>query len=48
MVMSDRIAVIYRGEFVDILDAQTTTVEEIGLLKTGESGELGKSGRQRK
>jgi simple sugar transport system ATP-binding protein len=32
MAMSDRIAVIYRGEFVAILDAQTATVEEIGLL----------------
>lgn len=35
MAMSDRIAVIYRGEFVDILDAQTATVEEIGLLMAG-------------
>ncbi|MBD2385007.1 ABC transporter ATP-binding protein [Cylindrospermum sp. FACHB-282] len=35
MVMSDRIAVIYRGEFVDILDAQTATLEEIGLLMAG-------------
>ncbi|MDZ8080994.1 MAG: ABC transporter ATP-binding protein [Nostoc sp. DedQUE01] len=39
MAMSDRIAVIYRGEFVDILDAQTTTVEEIGLLMAGGSAE---------
>ncbi|MHC5726416.1 MAG: ABC transporter ATP-binding protein, partial [Nostoc sp.] len=31
MAMSDRIAVIYRGEFVAILDAQTATIEEIGL-----------------
>ncbi|MEH2254610.1 ABC transporter ATP-binding protein [Nostoc sp.] len=35
MTMSDRIAVIYRGEFVAILDAQTVTVEEIGLLMAG-------------
>ncbi|BCL34616.1 ABC transporter ATP-binding protein [Nostoc sp. MS1] len=35
MAMSDRIAVIYRGEFVDILDAQTATVEEIGFLMAG-------------
>ncbi|AFY44820.1 ABC transporter ATP-binding protein [Nostoc sp. PCC 7107] len=35
MAMSDRIAVIYRGEFVAILDAQTATVEEIGLLMAG-------------
>ncbi|MDF5738639.1 MULTISPECIES: ABC transporter ATP-binding protein [unclassified Nostoc] len=32
MAMSDRIAVMYRGEFVAILDAQTVTIEEIGLL----------------
>jgi general nucleoside transport system ATP-binding protein len=32
MAMSDRIAVIYKGEFVAILDAQTATIEEIGLL----------------
>ncbi|MEH2195749.1 MAG: ABC transporter ATP-binding protein [Nostoc sp.] len=32
MTMSDRIAVIYRGEFVAILDAATAKVEEIGLL----------------
>ncbi|MFN6569979.1 ABC transporter ATP-binding protein [Dendronalium sp. ChiSLP03b] len=34
MAMSDRIAVMYRGEFVAILHAQTT-VEEIGLLMGG-------------
>ncbi|BAT52639.1 ABC transporter-like protein [Nostoc sp. NIES-3756] len=35
MAMSDRITVIYRGEFVAILDAQTATVEEIGFLMAG-------------
>ena len=35
MAMSDRIAVIYRGEFVAILNAQTATVEEIGFLMAG-------------
>jgi general nucleoside transport system ATP-binding protein len=35
MAMSDRIAVMYRGEFVDILDAQRTTIEEIGFLMGG-------------
>ncbi|MEH2304461.1 ABC transporter ATP-binding protein [Nostoc sp.] len=35
MIMSDRIAVIYRGEFVAILDAATAKVEEIGLLMAG-------------
>jgi simple sugar transport system ATP-binding protein len=38
MAMSDRIAVIYRGEFVGILDAQRATVEEIGLLMAGGIG----------
>ncbi|MBD2251021.1 ABC transporter ATP-binding protein [Nostoc parmelioides] len=35
IAMSDRIAVIYRGEFVAILDAQMATIEEIGLLMAG-------------
>jgi len=35
MTMSDRIAVIYRGEFVDILDANTATLDKIGLLMGG-------------
>src|SRR5579883_272223 len=35
MAMSDRIAVMYEGEFVAVLDAQRTTVEEIGLLMGG-------------
>ncbi|PHM07846.1 ABC transporter ATP-binding protein [Nostoc sp. 'Peltigera malacea cyanobiont' DB3992] len=35
MAMSDRIAVIYRGEFVAILDAATAKVEDIGLLMAG-------------
>ena len=32
--MSDRIAVMYGSEFIDILDAANTTVEEIGLRKS--------------
>ncbi|MFB2833932.1 ABC transporter ATP-binding protein [Floridanema evergladense] len=35
MAMSDRIAVIYEGKFVDILDATNATVEQIGYLMTG-------------
>ncbi len=35
MAISDRIAVMYRGEFVDILDAQKARIEEIGLLMGG-------------
>jgi ABC-type uncharacterized transport system ATPase subunit len=32
---SDRIALIYRGELVAIFDAQTATIEEIGLRMAG-------------
>lgn len=35
MTLSDRIAVIYKGEFIAILEAQTATREEIGLLMGG-------------
>lgn len=35
MAMSDRIAVMYEGQFVDILDATTATVEQVGYLMTG-------------
>ncbi|ARV62642.1 heme ABC transporter ATP-binding protein [Nostocales cyanobacterium HT-58-2] len=35
MAMSDRIAVMYRGEFVSVLDARTATVEQIGFLMGG-------------
>ena len=40
MAMSDRIAIIYEGKFVDILDAATATVEEIGLLMTSGKKQL--------
>jgi simple sugar transport system ATP-binding protein len=35
MVLSDRIAVIYRGEIVDIVEAATATREYLGLLMAG-------------
>ncbi|MDJ0795701.1 MAG: ABC transporter ATP-binding protein [Calothrix sp. MO_167.B12] len=35
MAMSDRIAVMYQGEFVGVLDASTATVEEVGFLMVG-------------
>ncbi|MBE9017680.1 ABC transporter ATP-binding protein [Chroococcidiopsidales cyanobacterium LEGE 13417] len=35
MAMSDRIAVIYRGEFIDVLDRERATIETIGLLMAG-------------
>ncbi|MBR8836178.1 MAG: ABC transporter ATP-binding protein [Stigonema ocellatum SAG 48.90 = DSM 106950] len=41
MTMSDRIAVMYEGEFVDILDGATATLEEVGFLMGGGGRELG-------
>ena len=35
MQLSDRIAVMYRGQILAIVDAKTTTREEIGLLMAG-------------
>jgi simple sugar transport system ATP-binding protein len=35
MALSDRIAVIYRGEIVATVDAEATTREELGLLMAG-------------
>ena len=40
MAISDRVAVMYRGEFVGVLDAKTATVEEIGLLMGGGGGDM--------
>jgi general nucleoside transport system ATP-binding protein len=34
--LSDRLAVIYEGEFVDVVDPETVTEEELGLLMAGE------------
>mgnify|MGYP006271851445 CR=1 FL=1 len=34
--LSDRLAVIYEGEFVDVVDPDETTEEELGLLMAGE------------
>ena len=35
MSVSDRIAVMYRGEIVDVLDARDANREHIGLLMAG-------------
>ncbi len=35
MAASDRIAVMYEGQFVGILDATTATVEQVGLVMAG-------------
>jgi general nucleoside transport system ATP-binding protein len=37
MAMGDRIAVLYAGQFVAILDAKTATIAQVGLLMTGGS-----------
>jgi simple sugar transport system ATP-binding protein len=33
--LSDRIAVIYEGKIVGIVDAATTSVEDLGLMMAG-------------
>ena len=38
LTLSDRIAVIYEGRIVDIVEADQADVEEIGLMMTGSSG----------
>ena len=35
LAISDRIAVIYRGEFIDVLDRESATIEAVGLLMAG-------------
>jgi ABC-type uncharacterized transport system ATPase subunit len=37
--LSDRLAVVHDGEFVDVVDPATTTEEELGLLMGGERAE---------
>ena len=39
--LSDRLAVMYEGEFVDVVDPQTTTESELGLLMAGQDPERG-------
>lgn len=35
MNLSDRIAVMYKGEIIDIVNADETTSSELGLLMAG-------------
>jgi len=44
--LSDRIAVMYEGEFVDVVDPETVTEQDLGLLMTGQSldGETARAG----
>jgi ABC-type uncharacterized transport system ATPase subunit len=37
MALSDRIAVMYRGEIVAVVDVETTNREQLGLLMAGAS-----------
>jgi simple sugar transport system ATP-binding protein len=39
MALSDRIAVMYKGQIIDTLPAATATREELGLLMAGVKGE---------
>jgi simple sugar transport system ATP-binding protein len=42
IALSDRIAVIYRGQIMDVVPARETTKEELGLLMVGIKPEKGK------
>jgi simple sugar transport system ATP-binding protein len=42
MQLSDRIAVLYRGKIIAIVDAKTATKEQLGLLMAGISQETEK------
>jgi simple sugar transport system ATP-binding protein len=35
LALSDRIAVMYKGQIMDILDADKVTKEQLGLLMAG-------------
>ena len=39
--LSDRLAVMYEGEFIDVVDPQTTTESELGLLMAGQELDRG-------
>jgi simple sugar transport system ATP-binding protein len=45
MQLSDRIAVLYRGKIISILDAKTASKEQLGLLMAGIVGETEKVSR---
>ena len=38
LALSDRIAVIYEGEIMGIVEAEEANVDEIGLMMTGAGG----------
>ncbi len=39
--MSDRIAVVYEGQIMDVVDAQEASIEELGLMMAGSVKEVG-------
>ncbi len=43
MNVSDRIAVIYEGEIVAVVNPKETTEQELGLLMAGQSKKAGES-----
>jgi simple sugar transport system ATP-binding protein len=45
MQLSDRIAVMFRGKIVEILDAKSTDKTQVGLLMAGVHGETKKAGK---
>ena len=48
MQLSDRIAVMFRGKIIAIVDADIATKEEIGLLMAGIKTEISKKKRKSK
>ncbi|MGD1860109.1 MAG: ABC transporter ATP-binding protein [Leptolyngbyaceae cyanobacterium] len=44
MAMSDRLAVIYRGQLVSVLDGRTATLAQVGSLMTGVQPDIGVAG----
>ena len=44
LTMSDRIAVVYEGQIMDVVDAQEASIEELGLMMAGSVKEVGGGG----
>jgi ABC-type uncharacterized transport system ATPase subunit len=42
--MSDRIAVIYEGQFTGVVEAEEADTEELGLMMAGERLEMAEAG----
>ena len=46
LALSDRIAVMYEGKIMDIVDAAGADVEQLGLMMAGERQEFGVGSRE--